>query len=94
VKKLLLLVSSALLMSACSETSTAPTASRRATPSDKASFDEGLTCRSGYVVAYDEAGNAYCAPDPLWDPNGDANGGAGGSGGTTTTTTTSTRPRP
>ncbi len=62
MKRLLFLAGVSLLMAACSESPTAPSAQRKAAPSDKASLD--FTCRSGYVVAYDENGNPYCAPDP------------------------------
>lgn len=59
VKKLLLLAAAALLAGACSETM--PSAPRQVAPADKASLD--LICASGYVVAYDENGNPYCAPE-------------------------------
>jgi uncharacterized lipoprotein YajG len=57
VKKLLLFAGAALLMTACAESTTAPAASKKA-PSARPSND--FTCRSGYVVAYDENGNPYC----------------------------------
>jgi hypothetical protein len=60
MKKLLLLGATALLMAACSESSTAPGGSRRAPSSAK--FDEEFTCKSGYVIAYDENGDPYCVP--------------------------------
>jgi hypothetical protein len=63
VKKLLLLASAAVLMGACSDAST--TSPRRPTlaiPNGRPSAD--LFCASGYVIAYDENGNPYCAPDP------------------------------
>ena len=53
VKKLLLVAGAALAMSACADSTTAP--ARRMTASDKSSHD--FTCRSGYVIAYDENGN-------------------------------------
>lgn len=59
VKKLLLLAAAALLAGACSETM--PSGPRQVAPADKASLD--LFCASGYVVAYDENGNPYCAPE-------------------------------
>ena len=59
MKKLLLLVSAGLFMVGCSDAPTAPAAPKKA-PSIQPSFD--LVCRSGYVVAYDENGNPYCAP--------------------------------
>ena len=62
MKKLLLLAGATMLMAACSETSTAPQGPVRAAPSGRASSD--LSCMSGYVIAYDENGNPYCAPDP------------------------------
>jgi hypothetical protein len=63
VKKLLLLLAGAtLFVAACSQAPTAPTGSRLA-PRQKASLDEELTCRSGYVVAFDQEGNAYCKLD-------------------------------
>jgi uncharacterized lipoprotein YajG len=61
VKKLLLLAAATTLMAACSESSTAPQNDMRAAP-ERASHD--LTCASGYIVAFDENGNPYCAPDP------------------------------
>jgi hypothetical protein len=60
MKKLLLLAGAALAMSACADATTAPTR-KAVSASDKSSRD--LTCRSGYVIAYDENGNPYCAPD-------------------------------
>ena len=62
MKKLLLLAGATMLMAACSETSTAPQEPVRAAPTGRASSD--LSCASGYVIAYDENGNPYCAPDP------------------------------
>ena len=59
MKRLLLLVGAALVLGACSESPTAPAAARQS-PGPRASED--LVCRSGYVVAYDENGNPYCAP--------------------------------
>jgi hypothetical protein len=61
VKKLLLLAAAALTMAACSESSIAPSGARKAAPDRGANAD--ITCRSGYIVAYDEFGNPYCAPD-------------------------------
>jgi hypothetical protein len=61
VKKLLLLAGASLLMAACADSSTAP--APRDIKSAKAHHDEELTCRSGYVVAFDENGNPYCAPE-------------------------------
>jgi hypothetical protein len=60
MKKLLFVAGAALAMAACSEAPTAPSSPGKV-PSARPSFD--LTCKSGYVIAYDEGGNAYCAPD-------------------------------
>jgi hypothetical protein len=62
VKKVLVLLVAALAMSACSEAVTAPAAAKKSAPTNAASRDD-ITCRSGYVVAYDEDGNPYCTPD-------------------------------
>jgi hypothetical protein len=51
----------ALMLAACSETPTTPSPPSTA-PSARPSFD--LACRSGYVIAFDENGDPYCAPDP------------------------------
>jgi hypothetical protein len=62
VKKLFLLTSAALAMlamAACSDAPTAPSA-RKAAPSASSS---DITCQSGYIVAYDQYGNPYCAPE-------------------------------
>jgi hypothetical protein len=58
VKKVLLLIGAGLLMAACSEAPSAPQTSR--TPGARPQDD--FTCRSGYIVAYDQGGNPYCAP--------------------------------
>jgi hypothetical protein len=60
VKKFVLLAGAALVMAACSESTTAPTASKMAPSSAK--FDDELFCESGYVIAYDENGVPYCVP--------------------------------
>ena len=62
MKKLLLLAGATLLMAACSDASTSPQRPTRVAPSVRASGD--LVCASGYVIAYDENGDPYCAPDP------------------------------
>ena len=62
VKQLVLLGGIALLMAACSDASTSPKRPALAASSGRPSAD--LVCASGYVVAYDENGNPYCAPDP------------------------------
>lgn len=59
MKKLLVAVIAGALMAACSEAPTAPSAPKAAA-SNRAN---DLECRSGYVIAYDEYGNPYCAPD-------------------------------
>jgi hypothetical protein len=59
VKLLLPLVGAALLLAACSGAPTSPTAKQ--TPNTAARHD--VSCASGYVVAYDENGNPYCAPE-------------------------------
>ncbi len=60
MKKLLLLAAAAALMAACAESSTGPTASSRKAANARSSAD--LICESGYLVAYDEMGEPYCAP--------------------------------
>jgi hypothetical protein len=50
-----------VLMAACSDGPIAPPG-RALAPGAGPSAD--LTCASGYIVAYDENGNPYCAPDP------------------------------
>lgn len=62
MKKLLLIAGATLFMAACSEAPTSPTAPAAKAPGGRANLD--LTCRSGYIVAYDQDGNPYCAPDP------------------------------
>lgn len=59
MKKLLILAGATLLMAACSDSSLTNPSARKAP--DKARLDEDFTCRSGYIVAYDENGNPYCA---------------------------------
>ena len=62
MKKLLPLVSATVLMAACSDASTSPRRPTLAIPSSRPSTD--VACASGYIIAYDENGNPYCAPDP------------------------------
>ena len=64
MKKLLLLaaVGATALLAACSDTATSPLRPTRAAPRDLTTAD--LLCASGYIVAYDENGVPYCAPDP------------------------------
>lgn len=64
--KKLMLVGAALAMAACAESSTDPSGSRRSV-SGKRSADE-FTCRSGYIIAYDEYGNPYCVPGDGFAP--------------------------
>jgi len=59
VKKILLLLGAGLLMAACSDSPSAPSAAKA--PNAHPQRDE-ITCRSGYIVAYDQDGNPYCAP--------------------------------
>jgi hypothetical protein len=64
MKKFLLVAGAGVatvLMAACSDGPSAPT-SRALTPGAGPSAD--LVCASGYIIAYDEYGNPYCAPDP------------------------------
>jgi hypothetical protein len=86
VKKLLFVAGAALAMAACSEAPTSPWSPGK-TPSARPSFDDVLTCKSGYLVAYDEDGHPYCAPDP----NGDA-GQSGKVGPSTALPSSSGRP--
>jgi len=60
MKKILVLVAAAAAMAACADSPTAPAQSARSGNSVQRSND--ITCRGGYVVAYDELGNPYCAP--------------------------------
>jgi hypothetical protein len=78
MKKVLLLVSSALVMAACGEAPTAPSAATK-TPSARAHRDD-IFCESGYIIAYDEDGNPICIPDPNGGQNNSMMSG-GGSGG-------------
>lgn len=59
MKKILVLVAAAAAMAACADSPTAPAQARTA---NSAQRSNDLTCRGGYVVAYDELGNPYCAP--------------------------------
>jgi hypothetical protein len=61
VKKLFLVIAAASLMAACGSSTTAPVSQRAgATPQ---ALHDGLACRSGYIIAYDENGNPYCVPE-------------------------------
>ncbi|HVX41322.1 MAG TPA: hypothetical protein VHB25_17290 [Gemmatimonadaceae bacterium] len=59
MKKLLLFLGAVAAMTACAESTTAPTAQRRA----PAAASHDFTCRSGYAIAYDSNGNPYCVAD-------------------------------
>ena len=63
MKNLMILCAAAVILAACSDASTAPAGARKAAPRGP-SRDDVLTCRSGYVVYYDENGEPYCAPAP------------------------------
>lgn len=56
--KRLFILAVALIGAACSD-ATLPSAPQKAAPANKASLD--LICASGYVVAFDENGDPYCA---------------------------------
>lgn len=61
MKKLFVLIAAASVMAACADSATAPTGQRRsATPQ---ALHDTFTCRSGYIIAYDENGNPYCVPE-------------------------------
>ena len=60
MKKIVLLAAAALFAAACAD-STSPSAPRQVAPSNEANRD--LICASGYVVAFDENGDPYCAPE-------------------------------
>jgi hypothetical protein len=59
VKKLIF-ICAALALAGCADSAVGPDGHRSARGARSA--DEELTCRSGYVIAYDEFGNPYCAP--------------------------------
>jgi hypothetical protein len=59
VKKLLLAAAAGALMAACAEAPTSPS-TPAGVKANKANAD--FTCRSGYIIAYDEDGNPYCVP--------------------------------
>jgi hypothetical protein len=62
VKRLFFLIVAASVMAACADSPTAVGSQQKAlTP--KAQHDDGLACRSGYIIAYDENGNPYCVPE-------------------------------
>jgi hypothetical protein len=94
VRKLLILAGATLLFTACAESPTSPTTGRRIAPSG-ANHDDEFKCASGYVVAFDENGNPYCAPEGdqgrMASGVGTASGGTT-SGGTTGGTPTSGKP--
>ena len=64
-------ICAALALAGCADWSTGPDAARRQT-SPRRLNDEELTCRSGYVIAYDELGNPYCAPVDGFGAPGDS----------------------
>lgn len=59
MKNVLLLIGAGLLMAACSDAPSAPQTSKA--PAARPQMDD-LTCRSGYIVAYDQNGNPSCVP--------------------------------
>ena len=61
MKKLFVLIAAATVMAACADSATAPTGQRKAV-APQALHDDTFSCRSGYVIAYDENGNPYCVP--------------------------------
>ena len=62
MKKLFVLIAAASVMAACADSATAPTGQTRGV-APQALHDDTFSCRSGYVIAYDENGNPYCAPE-------------------------------
>ena len=58
--KKLIFICAALALAGCADSAVGPDGHRSARGARSA--DEELTCRSGYVIAYDEFGNPYCAP--------------------------------
>lgn len=58
--KKLLLIAGALLIAGCSDVAPSAPAVRHVTPQAP---NRDITCRSGYAVAYNSDGSAYCAPD-------------------------------
>lgn len=62
MKKLFVLIAAASVMAACADSATAPTGQKRAV-APQALHDDTFSCRSGYVIAYDENGNPYCVPE-------------------------------
>jgi len=59
---LFILIAAASVMAACADSATAPTAQKKSV-APQALHDDGLGCRSGYIIAYDENGNPYCVPE-------------------------------
>lgn len=62
MKKLFLISGAALAMGACAEAPTNPGPTNKPQANGAARADVALECRSGYVIAYDQDGNPYCAP--------------------------------
>lgn len=62
MKKLFFLIAAVSVMAACGASPTAP-ASQKKGVTPQALRDDGQSCRSGYIIAYDENGNPYCVPE-------------------------------
>lgn len=77
--KKLLILAGALVAAGCSDVAPSAPAARHVTLQAPS---RDLTCRSGYAVAYNSDGTAYCAPDSTFTT-------ASPTSTTTTTTTTS-----
>lgn len=60
--KKLLAACAAVFVIACVDAPVAPETSAEP-PVKPAQFDSTFTCRSGYVIAYNEQGEPYCAPE-------------------------------
>lgn len=60
MKRLLLATVATIGLAACAGGPTAPVAAKNAA-ANRASQDD-LLCASGYIIAYDENGDPYCAP--------------------------------
>lgn len=58
--KKLLIVAGALVIAGCSDVAPSAPAARHVAPSAPS---RDIICRSGYAVAYNSDGTAYCAPD-------------------------------
>jgi hypothetical protein len=62
VKRLFILIAAASVMAACADSPTVP-ASQKKSATPQSLHDDDLSCRSGYIIAYDENGNPYCVPE-------------------------------